>query len=206
MVSSTLKERIAVLTRHFAHIAAAAVTLFALGPSPALSRQWKATPEAVARDYATINDTRAGGELILLLWFVPQMAPSNSTGADILAAMLQRYAAMLQRYVVIVAVHGHLERTTGTLSFEDIDGLKTMDQTGKPLTPVARGDLPPTNIAMLAAIEGLLRQSLGAMGKGMKIFVFDARGVDSCKQGQLEVPLASETYTWDTPFPGCPQN
>jgi hypothetical protein len=188
-----------VLTRHFAHIAAAAVTLFALGPCPASARQWKATPEALARDYATINDTRAGGELILLLWFVPQMAPPNSAGAGILAKMLQRY-------VVIAAVHGRLERTTGTISFEDIDGLKARDQTGKPLTPVARDDLPPTNIGMVASIEGLMRQSLGPMGKGMKIFVFDADGLDSCKQGQLAIPLAGETYTWDTPFPGCPQN
>jgi len=57
----------------------------------------------MARDYATINDTRAGGEVILLMWFVPQMAPPSSTGADI-------GAAMLQRYVVIMAVHGHLEK------------------------------------------------------------------------------------------------
>jgi len=54
------------------------------------------------------------------------------------------------------------------MSFEDIDGLKAMGQTGEPLTPVAKDDLSPMNIAMLTGIEGLLRQSIGAMGKGMK--------------------------------------
>ena len=76
---------------------------------------------------------------------------------------------------------------------------------GKALTPVARNDLPPTNTAMLAALEAMFRQSIGAMGKGMKMFVFEGGNIDSCKKGQLSVPLASETYTWDTPFPGCDQ-
>ena len=184
--------------RKFAFIAASAVALIALGLCPALSRPWKPTPTAIIRDYATISDSRPGSELILLLWFVPQMVPSDSAGSGIAAAMLQKY-------IVILAVHGHLESTSGTMSFEDLDGLKAEDETGKPLTPVARDDLPPTNIAMLAAMEGVIRQSFGAMGKGMKMFVFGAGGVDSCKKGQLSVPFASETYTWDTPFPGCPQ-
>jgi hypothetical protein len=123
--------------------------------------------------------------------------PPNTPNADIAAAMLQKY-------VVIIAAHGRVERVTGTMSFEDVDGLKAMDQTGKPLVPVAREDLPPTNIAMLAAVEGLMRQSFGAMGKGMKMSIFNAGGVDPCKQGQLAVPFANETYTWETPFPGCP--
>jgi hypothetical protein len=193
-----LNEGIAVFSRNFPLIAASAVALIALGLCPALSRPWKPTPIALVRDYALINDTRPGGELILLGWFVPQMVPSNPPGSVIATAMLQKY-------VVIIAAHGQLQTTTGTMSFEDIDGLKAKDQTGKPLTHVERDDLPPTNIAMLAAVEGLMRQALGAMGKGMKTFVFDAGGVDSCERGQLSVPFAGDTYTWDTPFPGCPQ-
>ena len=75
---SALNESIVVLFRHSALVAAAAVTLFALAPNHCLSREWKATPEALAREYATINDSRPGGELILLLWFVPEMAPANT--------------------------------------------------------------------------------------------------------------------------------
>ena len=38
--------------------------LSAVAVSTASSRNWKATPDAIARDYATINDARPGGELI----------------------------------------------------------------------------------------------------------------------------------------------
>jgi hypothetical protein len=40
----------------------------------------------------------------------------------------------------------------------------------------------------------------------MKLFVFDGAGIDSCSKGRLSIPLADETYTWDTPFPSCQQN
>jgi hypothetical protein len=188
-----------VSTKHLALIAAAAATLSALTPAPALCRSWKATPEAIARDYAVINDTRPGGDLVLLMWFVPRMVQANTPGGDVAAAMLQKY-------VVLVAVRGRLDKTTGTVSFDDVASLEARDQSGKPLTPVARDDLPPTNAGMLVALEGVFRQSIGAMGKGMKMFVFEGAGVDSCKKGKLSVPLASETYTWDTPFPGCDQH
>jgi hypothetical protein len=56
---------------------------------------------------------------------------------------------------------------------------------------------------MLVAVEQMFRQSLGAMGKGTKMFVFDAGDVGSCKKGELDIPLAGDTYTWKTPFPGC---
>jgi hypothetical protein len=125
-------------------VAAAAIILFALGASPALSRQWKATPEALARDYAGINDQRPGGELVVALWFVPQMVPDNSRGADVAKAMLQNY-------VVVVVAHGRLQSVTGTMSFENVDALPAMDQSGKQLTPVARDNLPPTNAGMLTA-------------------------------------------------------
>jgi hypothetical protein len=188
------------LPRQFRFVAPAAVALsvalFLAGPFPASSRQWKATPDAMARDYATITDARPNGELIMLMWIVPRMVQPNATGAP--AAM-----AMVQKYVVIVAVHGHLDKATGIMSFDDIDALDAKDQNGKALTTVARGDLAPTNTAMLAALEAMFRQSIGAMGKGMKMFIFDGANVDSCRKGQLSVPLASETYTWDTPFPGC---
>jgi hypothetical protein len=185
--------------RHFALVAAAAVTLSSLAPAPALSRMWKATPDAIAREYATINDARPGGELILLIWFVPRMVQSNISGADIIVKMLQKY-------VVVMAVHGRLDKTTGTMSFDDINELEARNQSGKPLAPVEKNDLPPTNTGMLAAMETMFRQSAGAMGRGMKMFVFDGADTESCKPGRLSVLLANETYTWDTPFPGCQQN
>jgi hypothetical protein len=195
---SAMNGKVIALLRNVASVVAAAALLLLSELYSVSARQWRATPDAIARDYATITDTRPNGELIMLMWIVPRMVLPNSPGA---AAAI----TMVQKYVLVVAVHGHLEKTTGIMTFDDIDSLEVRDQAGKPLTPVAKGDLPPTNTAMLAALEAMFRQSIGAMGKGMKMFVFDGANIDSCKKGQLSVPLASETYTWDTPFPGCDQ-
>ena len=162
------------------------------------SRMWKATPDAIARDYALINDTRGGGEVVVLMWFVPAMVRSDMSGAANLVATLEKY-------VVIMVVHGRLDKASGTLSFEDIGSLEARDQAGKALNLLARSDMPPAPSAMLTAVETMFRQSLGAMGKGARMFVFDAGDVDSCKKGGMSIPYAGETYTWDTPFPGCAQ-
>jgi len=165
--------------------------------SPASSRDWKATPEAIAMNYATIQDNRGKGELVVLIWFVPQMAAPGSNGAGIVSAMLDKY-------VVITVVHGRLVPATGGMSFDDIATLAANDQDDNPLTLVPKDSLPPVNIAMLASLEALFRQSLGPMGSGMKTFIFDTGALHSCKKGRLSVPFAGETYTWDTPIPGCP--
>jgi len=177
--------------------AAMSAMLTISGLSAASSRSWKATPNAMARDYATINDTRPNGELVMLMWFVPFMVQPNAPGASALMTMLQKY-------IVVTVVHGHLDKTTGTVSFDDITALEARDQADKPLTLLARNDLPPTTIAALSAMEAVFRQSLGAAGNGMKMFVFQAGDVGACKKGRLSVPMADETYTWDTPIPGCP--
>jgi hypothetical protein len=36
-----------------------------------------------------------------------------------------------------------------------------------------------------------------------KFFTFDAETVRACEKEKLSVPLAGETYFWETPFPGC---
>src|SRR5215472_8664999 len=128
-----------------------------VGISPASSRQWKATPKLLARDYAGIADSR-GGETVMLTWFVPQMLQPTATAA----------IAMTQKYVVLMVAHSRMEKATGTYSYEDIAALEPKDQNGKVLAPVARNDLPPASIAMLAGLEAVLRQSLGADGKGLK--------------------------------------
>jgi hypothetical protein len=178
--------------------AALAAGLLALAAaSPTQSRIWKGSPTELARDYVTISDTRRNGEFILLMWFVPQMVSPDTPGMTLIKPLLDKY-------VLLVAAHAKLDRTTARLSFDDIDALDAKNQAGQPLPPIARKDLPPTMTGMLAVVETMFRQSAGAMGQGMKLFVFDAGTVNSCKQGGLAVVLAGETYTWQTPIPGCP--
>jgi hypothetical protein len=182
---------------HRIWVAFVAAAFLGFGITTGTARIWKPSPEKMARDYATINDVRPNGDLVLLMWFVPGMMQPDAAGA---AAV----KAILQKYVVVVAVHGSLDKTTASYSFEDIDHLQAEDRNQHPLAPISRSDLPPATIAVISALEAMFRQTAGAMGKGMKVFVFDAGAVNSCKQGELTIPLAGETYTWETPIPGCP--
>jgi hypothetical protein len=91
------------------------------------------------------------------------------------------------------------------MSFEDIDTLEARDGGGNPLALVPRNQLPPAAIGLLAAFEAAFRQSFGRLGDGMKFFTFDAGAVPACEKGGISIPYAGETYTWETPFPGCPQ-
>jgi hypothetical protein len=174
---------------------AVALVLFVALP-PASSRTWKTTPDQIAQDYLTINDTRPGGEVVLLIWFAsPMIRPGLSGGPGL--------ALVLDKYVAITAVHGHLDKASGTVSFDDFNLLQANDQDGKSLTMVPRDKLPPTVAGVVTVLEGLYHQAAGAMGQGMKMFIFEAGSIGVCKPGRLSVPFAGETYTWNTPIPGC---
>ena len=165
--------------------------------APASARVWKPTADALARDYATIQDQRGNGEFVLALWFVPAMVPSSLNGAG-------NVAAMLDKYVVIAVVHAHVSSVTAAVSFDDVSTLGARDRSGKELALVPMEQLPPVTIGMLATMETVFRQSFGAFGKGLKMFVFDSGAVHACGKGGMSVPFAGETYIWDTPIPGCP--
>jgi hypothetical protein len=110
--------------------------------------------------------------------------------------MAQRLViATLEKYVVIAAVHGRLEKATAKVTFLDIAAMEAKDHDGRLLAPVKRDDLPRTIAGMIVTTEAFFRQSPGAFRNGLKMFVFEADAVDSCKNGQLFVPFAGETYT-----------
>jgi hypothetical protein len=186
----------AMIIKHPFLIAALATTLSFVACPSAVSRLWKALPDAIARDYARIEDGRSNGEMVIVMWFAPPTVRADAPGGNNLVQTLQKYT-------VILALHARIENPTGTATFEEINTLQARDANGKPLILLAREDLPPTTVGLLTTLEAFFRQSLGAMGKGLKTFVFNAGNVDACKEGQLSVPLAGEVYTWNTPFPGC---
>jgi hypothetical protein len=138
-------------------------------PPPASSRTWNPTPEALARDYAVITDNRASGELIMLMWLATPMA---AAGANVAAVN-----TMLDQYVVMTVVHACFNRTNGSVSFDEINTLEARDISDHPLVTV----------------ESIFRQSLGAMGNGMRTFLFEAGSVRSCEQGALRVPFAGDS-------------
>ena len=158
--------------------------------SPASSRVWKATPIQIAADYSLINHSKSSTETVNINWWAaPTLSPGAITG-------------LLEKYVVISIVHFHVN-PGATLAFDDIKTLEANDGSGKPLAPVSRNELPSVFISFLSTLEAGSRQSLGRLGDGTKFFIFDAGAVRACEDGRLSIPFAGETYTWDTPFPGC---
>jgi hypothetical protein len=162
--------------------------------SSALSRPWKPTAAQIAGDYASINHNRGNGDVVTIGWWA---APTARPGTQLVP--------IFEKYVLISVTHSHInlkEPATG-LHFDNIDTLEVRDKSGNALTPVEQDALPPADIGLLATFEAGYRQGLGPRGKGTKFFVFDAGAVRACEKGGISVPYDGETYTWETPFPGC---
>ncbi len=159
---------------------------------PADARPWKPTPASLAEDYAIISDTRSDNDLVMVFWLVPQMYPT-----------LPQAQALLDKYIVVAVIHAHRGALGGAV-FDTVDTLEAKDGNGKPLKLLTGADLPPDVAQSVTAFGGVMQQLLGPMGQGMSFFVFNKGSVHACEKGQLVIPYAGETYTYDTPIPGCP--
>jgi len=164
-----------------------------LAAAPAGARTWNPDPASQARDYSIITDNRPNHEVAILFWLSAPTVGTVSTAQ-----------AVLDQYLIIGAVHGQFS-PAGTADFDSQPVLVASDGDGKTLKPVLGDAAPPTVQAMLAAFGGVMRQSMGAVGQGMHLFVFESGNVHACSKGKLSVAFAGTTYSYDTPIPGCPK-
>jgi hypothetical protein len=160
--------------------------------SPAFARAWKPTSIQIAGEYAQINHAKNATDFVNIRWWAP---PTVQQGTPL--------PGILEKYIVISVVHFHVNQPGGAISFDGIDTLEARDDADKPLALIPRNELPPAAVGVLAALEAAFRQSLGRLGDGTKFFVFDAGTVRACEKGGISIPFADETYTWQTPLPGC---
>jgi hypothetical protein len=169
--------------------------------TPSSARPWKPRPEIVARDYGLILDNRSNNEQVLIMWVVrPGLsAPPGSPGAAVLDATFDEH-------VVIFLSHSHLNPGTAESTFETVNSLNAMDWQQRSLKPLSREKLSPASNGVLTTMEQAMRQAYGKMGEHFNGFVFEAGAVRACEQGGLAVLYAGETYTWETPIPGCPKS
>ena len=159
------------------------------------ARQWSPDAHASALDYSQIFHVKPSGDIVLLWWVVPEIFTPNANNQSLLN--------VLSRYIVIGAAEGR-PGPNGALAFENVPAPPIKDQNGRAFSPLADTMLPADVSQAIGTLQGLARQSqLGPIAQGMRWFVYQSDTIRSCASGRLSVPLAGETYTYDTPIPGC---
>ena len=162
--------------------------------SPASARQWSPDARGQALDYTQILHAKGTGEVVVVWWVVPETFTASANS--------QVIQDVLARYVVVGIAHGRAG-AGGGMNFETIPTLTIQDQTSRPLMPLAGNAMPAEVAQTISSMQALARQSLGPMGQGMRWFVFDGSTIHNCTPGRMSVPYGGETYTYDTPIPGC---
>jgi hypothetical protein len=160
---------------------------------PAMARPWKPQGPVLAQDYSVITDSRPGHELVEVLWMTWPMTATAS----------QAVRQLLDHYLIIGVAHGRVD-VGGKMVFDKEGGVEAAGLDGTALTSLPENNYPPAVSGAVATMGSFMRQSMGAMGEGMKFVVFDSGSVRACEKGKLSVKYAGETYAYDTPIPGCP--
>ena len=170
-----------------------AIAVLALS-TPASARQWSPDARSAAGDYTFILHPKGPGQVVAVWWAVPEAligAPNGQTMQD-----------PLSRYVMVGISEGR--GTPGApMSFTPIQDLKIADASGRQLSPLAANATPPEVAQTIASLQMIARQNFGPIGQGMRWFVFDGSTIHSCQPGKMSVPYGGETYTYETPIPGC---
>jgi hypothetical protein len=161
--------------------------------SPIAARQWNPDTRGASLDYTQIVHTKPNGEIVLVWWAVPETFPGDANSKVL--------TDVLSRYVIIGVAHGH--NGAGGVSLDPVADLGIADQSSRQFSPLAANGAPAEVTQALATLQALARQSLGPLGTGVRWFAFDGSMIHSCTAGKISVPFAGETYTYDTPIPGC---
>jgi hypothetical protein len=136
----------------------------------------------LAEDYATIVDQRGRGDLVMLLWLVPESLPEDQHVAR----------EILSKYVVLGALHAKMD-ATGTFSFDDVNSLNISDSSGRPLVALDNSSMPPTITGTIATVQAIMGQAAGPFGRGFHWFVYRGDTVNSCQKGGMSIQFANET-------------
>ena len=178
---------------HYSRLVLATLISSGIATSIAAARPWNPSKRDMAQEYLQIIHARSQNNIAMLWWIAPPMMTGPNT--EIAKEVLDKY--------VLVAVVSARISAEGNWSFPATGTPRVADGSGKPLKLLTGDNLPPSVQGMVVALQGTLRQGIGAMGEGMQFFTFEAGNVRACQKGGLSVVYDKEKYTWDTPIPGC---
>jgi hypothetical protein len=179
------------------HWLLAAGAMFALCGGIADARQWEPAPQMAALDYSQISHIKPNGQVVLLWWIVPEIFMPNANNQALLN--------VLSHYVVLGVVQAR-PGGNGGLTFDPVPTLQIADQASRSYSPLPDNMLPADVSQALTTVENLARQTpVAPLAQGMHWFVYQADTIHSCASGRMSVAFSGETYTFDTPIPGCPK-
>ena len=178
--------------------------------APTTGREWKSKPKSAAADYLTISDKRPTGDGIFIIW----LAQPILEGAF---PKMPELKDALDHYVVLGTMH--MQKRDGNIAIDETETPVAQDAQGTALTLLPAQRLPPELNMLEAMLQFGLRRSLtqrtgsdasdtkekldDLIRRGFRFFVFDTGTVHACTAGKLQVRYAGETYSYDTPVPGC---
>jgi hypothetical protein len=156
--------------------------------APASARLWKPTPQQQVADYLSITHNKSDGNVVIV-W----MASPLVVGAA---------KPLMDKYVVLSIVRTR-RGPDGAAVWDDVLGVQVSDGAGTAMKEVPSDQIPPLLVGMIATSEATMRQS--SQGKS-KVYwgVYETGSVNACQRGKLNVTFEGETYSFDTPVPGCP--
>jgi hypothetical protein len=157
--------------------------------SPAIARLWKPTPLQLAQDYTLINHNKGDEGRVIIQWMAsPTVTPLT-------------LRQTLDKYVVVGITHTR-GGVGGVVTWDDIEGVQAADTAGQPLKELPSDAVPPALISLFGAMEATMNRASQGKAK-VRWYVFEPAQVAACAPGKLSVTYDGETYTFDTPIPGC---
>jgi len=158
------------------------------------ARRWNANPTDLAMEYTQIIDQRSQNEIVVLMWFAPEMVEDSAENKTM--------QAILREYTVIAAVQTVIS-PLGKFTFSNTEEVILLTGDNRELKSIPEDDRPPVVAGAVNIMGSIMAQGLGAMGEGMTWYVFADSGVDSCGGGEFWILFAGEKYDYQTPIPGC---
>ena len=156
--------------------------------APASARLWKPTPQQQIADYLSILHNKADGN-VSVAWMASPLVAATAK-------------PVMDKYVVIQIIRTR-RGPDGAAVWDDVQGVQVSDGAGNVLKEVPTDQMPPILVGMIATTEATVRQN--SQGKGKAFWgVYEPGAVSACQRGKLNVSFEGETYSFDTPVPGCP--
>ncbi len=161
---------------------------------PASARPWKPTVHEKAQDYLQIEHNISESEAVIIIWLAPQFFPQES--------MEPSMEQVFQQYAVVAVIHFSMNDLGQWKAIVPSDVMLELSETDS-LAPLSGSEIPPMVGSILHFLETSLASGFGAVGQGLKTFVYDGAGIDSCGGGKLWVRYLEERYEYEMPVPGC---